>query len=353
MRSSVFSVAAMFATATIAVAASEGSVANPNCLELTTPLWKETIGNANFPFNPDAIEITSQDIDTVSFKVNQLWAEGGTPFVAVKYRTDAEDTCAMESNGKGLVEFGTSMEYKADCSHGYAEIGVYFYAGDAEGVIVEECESCAAPDDNYVGYYVSLQCVPVCEPGTPDCIMEPTIVMADVGHEATCLYDSNPLVATEYMNYPGYGDIVKFKLKNTWSGSSSATIEQVAVSYDCVTGSPRCDTFQFDDFEETEEFMALCGDEKYTSVFVHIHSTSFEHTASYISDVCMENPKPDPLVVEGSCTYEIVFPCHEEVTCEEEPEETTTTPPTASPTLAHSNDPTSSPSSKPTTSPSS
>jgi hypothetical protein len=37
------------------------------------------------PYVEEAIQITPQDLDTVSFSINQLWMEDGTPIVAVHY----------------------------------------------------------------------------------------------------------------------------------------------------------------------------------------------------------------------------------------------------------------------------
>jgi hypothetical protein len=43
---------------------------------------------------------------------------------------EGEEVCDMNATSDGsLVEFDFTQEYTAQCSHGYAEVGVYLYVG--------------------------------------------------------------------------------------------------------------------------------------------------------------------------------------------------------------------------------
>jgi len=72
-----------------------------------------------------------------------------------------------ESASIGLIEYGSAQEYTAQCTYGYADIAVYAYVGPKEDFDVEECEACTAPNENYIGYYISVPCVPLCLPTIP------------------------------------------------------------------------------------------------------------------------------------------------------------------------------------------
>jgi hypothetical protein len=177
MRTTTMAVMALVFGAAASASVVAADTANTNCLGLTSPIWKESIGNVEeHPYVEEAIKITSQDVDTVSFSINQLWMEDGTPMVALHYRDvlggggEGEEVCDMNAPSDGsLIEFDFTQEYTAQCSHGYAEVGVYLYVGPNDSFDVEECEACSAPDNNYVGYYIALPCVPVCDPITPNC----------------------------------------------------------------------------------------------------------------------------------------------------------------------------------------
>lgn len=158
-----------------------------NCTVVSPlPIWKQTIGNLSesFTYLNDAVEITAtaskSSIDSVTFVINQIWLKEGAPMIAVHYPSgkDRVEVCDMETsdttNGNGttgafssssLIEFGsTTQEYIAQCSHGYADIGVYLYVGPTnDDFNVQECEACSAPNMNYVGYYLTLPCVVMCE----------------------------------------------------------------------------------------------------------------------------------------------------------------------------------------------
>merc|ERR1712194_327362 len=136
------------------------------------PIWKETIGNVDdYPYVRETVQILSQDDVTVTFNVNQLFMTEGTPMMAVHYRDvnneNGDEVCDMNASGKDLSALNSAQEYTAQCTYGYADIGVYSYVGPKEDFSEEECEACAAPDSNYVGYYISMPCVPLCEPTTP------------------------------------------------------------------------------------------------------------------------------------------------------------------------------------------
>merc|ERR1712194_467134 len=79
------------------------------------------------------------------------------------------------ASGKDLIALNSAQEYTAQCTYGYADIGVYSYVGPKEDFNEEECEACAAPDNNYVGYYISVPCVPLCQPTIPPATVELTI----------------------------------------------------------------------------------------------------------------------------------------------------------------------------------
>merc|ERR1719491_102861 len=102
----------------------------------------------------------------------------GTPMMAVHYRDvneNGDEVCDMNASGKDLIALNSAQEYTAQCTYGYADIGVYSYVGPKEDFNEEECEACAAPDNNYVGYYISVPCVPLCQPTIPPATIELTI----------------------------------------------------------------------------------------------------------------------------------------------------------------------------------
>ena len=145
------------------------SYVTADCAQSTAPIWRETIGDAeSYPFDPDTINIVSQDGESVVFEVNQLWVEEGTPMFAVHYRSlaEGEEVCDMDALEDEVIPYESSQTYTAECVHGFAEISVYVYVGENDAFVPEECEACQAPDDNYVGYYVTVPCTydPECEP---------------------------------------------------------------------------------------------------------------------------------------------------------------------------------------------
>merc|ERR1712194_356173 len=156
------------------------SSSTSDCLQLMAPIWKETIGNVDdYPYVRETVQILSQDDVTVTFNVNQLFMTEGTPMMAVHYRDvnneNGDEVCDMNASGKDLIALNSAQEYTAQCTYGYADIGVYSYVGPKEDFNEEECEACAAPDNNYVGYYISVPCVPLCQPTIPPATVELTI----------------------------------------------------------------------------------------------------------------------------------------------------------------------------------
>merc|ERR1719491_761542 len=94
----------------------------------------------------------------------------GTPMMAVHYRDvneNGDEVCNMNASGKDLIALNSAQEYTTHCTYGYADIGVYSYVGPQDDFNEEECEACKAPDNNYVGYYISVPCVPLCQPTIP------------------------------------------------------------------------------------------------------------------------------------------------------------------------------------------
>jgi hypothetical protein len=166
--------ALVFALASASSASADGSVANTNCIQLTLPLFTESIGNdEEHPYVEEAIQITSQDVDTVNFSVSQVWMDAGTPMVAVQYQDVDEDgavawTCNMNAPQEKIA-FDSTQEYTAQCIHGYAQVMVFVYVGLDNGFDIDEYAACTATSDDYVGHAVALPCVPVCDPITPNC----------------------------------------------------------------------------------------------------------------------------------------------------------------------------------------
>jgi len=151
-------------TTTTTLQTYDGDDDDDNCQEqkmlAEKPILLETIGNAT-SYSEEAVQIISQDIDTVTFSVSQLWMEQGTQMISVHYRdvTEGDETCDMNApNDGGLVEFNVSKEYTAVCTNGYTQIGVYLFVG--ETFDEDECESCSVSKDT-VSYYLTLPCAPV------------------------------------------------------------------------------------------------------------------------------------------------------------------------------------------------
>jgi len=145
-----------------------------------------TATTASSSYSEEAVQIISQDSDSVTFSVSQLWMEQGTHMISVQYRdvNKGHEVCDMDApDDGGLVKFDVTKEYTAECTNGYTDIGIYLFVG--ESFDADECESCTVSDtENYVGYYLTLPCIPVlCDetaspitagPTTSPTTMEPT-----------------------------------------------------------------------------------------------------------------------------------------------------------------------------------
>ena len=268
------------------------------CSQFTEPIWKETIGNGEeFPYEAAAVTLTGQAVDEVTFTVAQLWNATGLPMVAVHYRTvDGAETCALETTEEGSstwIPFAATQEFTAQCSHGYAEVGIYIYVGDAAEFDVHECDGCVAPDDNYVGYYLSLPCIPVCEPEiASECFSAPFVHLADIGHEQICIYEHTPIVVEETNKKTAS---VEFTIANTWPGRDA--IAAMSVSFTNSQGEHACQELdQMEQFSETAPFEAYC-ENGMAEIIVQVHSQNIHHNAAYIPDACSA---PSGM---GTCSY--------------------------------------------------
>ena len=304
--------------AAAAAAAGSNSVGNSPCDALTEPIWKETTGSDNYPYMDAMVQITSQDVDAVTFNVQQLWNKAGVPMVAVHYRDlgSGEDMCTMnapqEDGTSRLIPYDSVDAITAHCTHGYADVGVYVYVGPADDFNVDECEACTAPDQNYVGYYLALPCVPVCTPGTPDCFTGPTVTLADVEHESTCLYDETPIVVTATKELH---DKVEFTVQNTWPDDA---VSALSVHYIDFEGQVHCDTFDdMTGFQSTSKLEARC-ENGLATVGIHIYSKTIQFMSSIKPEDCTA-PRDTDL---GQCSYEFVVPCSTEEVCITDDEET-------------------------------
>lgn len=285
------------------------------CTQQSKPIWKESIGNEAYAFKDEFVVITRQDVDTVTFSVNQKWKSDGTPMVSVAYRNieGNERVCDKRASTNGtLIGSGSSKEYTAHCSHGYSEVGIYSYVGTTVDFDVEECEACTAPDSNYIGYYVALPCVPVCDPSPPDCFTGPVVHVADIGEEAACIYESNPIKTTSFAATDG-ADSVTFKIDNTWTpstGQANDRISSLSVSYLNVAGENKCEQVTVGtDFDHTPSFQARCGSDKTTTVMIEIHGSTLDHTPELFSKHCVGGQS------SNTCSYEFIVPCTDEELC--------------------------------------
>ena len=126
-----------------------------DCTTQSDLILEEATGNyKEFPYAEGVVQIREQNIDDVIFSVSQLWKEEGVPMFAVNYRSSSsgsgDDTCEMQTTNDGtLILFNSTEIYTAQCIMGYAEIAVYVYVGPDDDFDIEECEACAAPDNNY------------------------------------------------------------------------------------------------------------------------------------------------------------------------------------------------------------
>ena len=180
--------------------------------------------------------------------------------IAVHYDggDDGEEFCNMNApSDGGLVEFGFTQEYTANCLHGFTDIGVYFFAGNLDGFDVEGCESCSATNMDYVGHYLTLPCVSLCE--------EPIDPATEIPSEATstgaptgiapCPEDVTLLRKIGSTQFPVDKAVeivsqdtktVTVKLNQAWT--STTAIDQIYASYKDSLFDRNC--FETDNVEE-------------------------------------------------------------------------------------------------------
>jgi hypothetical protein len=282
----------------------------PDCVsaDLLGPKLVNTIGTGS-PFIDSALTLGLQSVDEVTFTVTNAWSTGD---VAVSVPTG----CSAPS---GLLP-GESGTYTATCSNGFAIVKVYLGSG-----------TCADTTD--MEYHVSVPCVPICEPGIPECLDEPLVQIADLDYgseEPVCIYSDNPVVVKSMST-----TAVVFELVDTWPADISA----VSVFYPVKNGTTVCELIeglQGLDFT-TNPFTATCGEDMTTDVKIAIHSISINHEAEFLTlpEYC------NPATNVGTCSYEFTIPCSENLSC------TTTLSPTGSPTITPTPLPTSAPSENP------
>jgi len=226
-----------------------------NCTEIPPEIiWKETLGNPSdeFSYLEDAVQIIntndsqSSSIDTVTFTVSQVWLKQGTPMIAVQYPggINKEEVCNMEASridgAPLIIEYGTTDNYTASCTHGYADISVYLYVGNVVNFDVEECESCSAPSNDYVGYYLTLPCAPMCEIGQDATTVAPSItpIISDDDDPVSCPEDVTLIRTIGSTEFPVDKAVkiinqdtntVTVELNQAWT--SSSTIDQIYTSF--------------------------------------------------------------------------------------------------------------------------
>mmetsp|Transcript_54625 Transcript_54625/g.61988 ORF Transcript_54625/g.61988 Transcript_54625/m.61988 type:complete len:450 (-) Transcript_54625:213-1562(-) len=227
-----------------------------NCTDIPPEIiWKETLGNPSddFSYLEDAVQIittndsqSSSSIDTVTFTVSQVWLKQGTPMIAVQYPggINKEEVCHMEASridgAPLIIEYGTTDNYTAACTHGYADISVYLYVGNVVNFDVEECESCSAPSTDYVGYYLTLPCAPMCEIGQDATTVAPSItpIISDDDDPVSCPEDVTLIRTIGSTEFPVDKAVkiinqdtntVTVELNQAWT--SSSTIDQIYTSF--------------------------------------------------------------------------------------------------------------------------
>jgi len=244
--------------------------AKDTCTEIQPDvILKETLGNPSdeFSYLDSAVQIitnSQRNIDIVTFTVSQVWLKQGAPMISVQYPggKNKEDICNMEAfsnDGAPLIEFGATDEYTAKCTHGYAHISVFLYVGDIVNFDIEECESCSAPSIDYVGYYLTLPCVSMCEgsgivqQATPTVVPSITTVITD--DPVACPEDVTLIRKIGSTEFPVDKAVkiisqdtktVTVELNQAWTASS--TIGQIYASFKDNPFDRHC--FETDNVEE-------------------------------------------------------------------------------------------------------
>lgn len=190
-------------------------------------ILKETIGSGSNPYAEGAVQIIDSENDMVTFTLNQLWNSDGIPMMSISYPGGHEGATVCESAQDTLLEYNASEEYTAQCFHGYAEVSVYLYVGDPADVIFEECETCSAPNSNYVGYYLTLPCCETITTSEPRPVCENAAsVVKTIGETA---FPNGSVVTVGAQNTTH----VTTSLVQGWEGdaASGTVVDHIFVSY--------------------------------------------------------------------------------------------------------------------------
>jgi hypothetical protein len=95
----------------------------------------------------------------------------------------------------------------------------------------------------------------------------PTVSLADIEHESSCLYDETPIM-TETTGLKE--NSVEFTVKNTWPTDA---VSALSIHFINADGEVQCDTFEdMNGFESTSAIEALCVN-GLAEVGIQIHST--------------------------------------------------------------------------------
>jgi hypothetical protein len=276
-----------------------------DCIE--TAELQESIG-ASVDLPDDAIEIVSQDGDTVEFVVNQLWGDVSIEMIAIHYHDSiSSQECDMQQG----VEIGRRMTYEAVCFEGFADVSIFVFVG--VGFNAELCEACQAPAENsndMVAYYFELPCTPICETAetaetptpapqasTLDCYPGP-VIQDQVG---TCSSTSEP-IAIQAQD----GNKVTFTVTNNWSGAG--VLDQVAVR---LPAYPSTDYTCWNSFlvesgaEITTVFEATCIN-GIAEIEVYLHDGDFGS-----GDNAQIHSSCSPQAETKNCAFFYVLPCND------------------------------------------
>jgi predicted nucleic acid-binding Zn finger protein len=296
-----------------------------DCVELSTPMTQEIIGNTNNTIDMGGVTdvppvtITAQNVDEVTVTFAQVFNPEGLPMMAVGYRAvdSNELQCEMETPN---VAFNFQLEITAQCTLGYAEIVLYLYVGDEQDFDVEDCEACTVPnEEQYAAIYYVVPCTPVCRPEVPDCLEGPLVTLADIEHEtAVCLYEATPVMINTQQALTT--DRVEFTIDNTWPTGSD--ISSLSVSYlDERSGELQCTRFDYDaanTFSTSKMIVAVC-EEGIASVVVEIHSAKIGYHAEQITpNACAAASSSTSTSNNseiGTCAYEFIVPCGPMIGC--------------------------------------
>jgi len=316
--------------------------AKDNCTEIPLEIMlKETLGNPSdeFSYVKDAVQIinnndsqSSSIDDTVTFTVSQVWLKQGTPMIAVQYPggINKEEVCNMEASrndGAPLIEYGTTANYTAQCTHGYADISVYLYVGNVVDFDVEECESCSAPSNDYVGYYLTLPCASMCEIVQDATTVAPSITpIISNDDPVSCPEDVTLIRKVGSTEFPVDNAVkiisqdtktVTVELKQAWTTSSS--IDQIYTSFKDSPYDRHCfETNNVDEglydtvtitcnFFSPKAYLEICVVDDLTHAVL-----SMNDDQATIPKCCQAKVKPETPIVCYSLEINCVTECMEE-----------------------------------------